>query len=223
VENTTGPPSEVEPNRTRLDSSAPLPTANVCYTSSLACSRQSATGPFADSWLSCHSARMTTRGLFLVSALAALVVLASWWSQNRSRTENEQLLFSMLDASIAKTPPDAADIIAAFDLPEACQEKTCFLEPGMIGGFSFNGGNLRPPKEGLIFVLEDFKGSCIRTKRAQTYYDTEEPRQNCSHGGCWGTHAQYSWGILSFGLDKRNSTCVSSVVINSMPYQRPRN
>ena len=164
---------------------------------------------------------MTSRGFILVCTLTALVVFALWWTQNRSRTDNEQLLFSKLNASIASTPPTASEIIAAFDLPESCRKKTCFLEPGDIGDLSYDSGNLRQPKDGLIFVLEDFDGSCIRTESVRTYYDTKEPRQNCSHGGCWGTHAQFTWGILSFGLGERNSKCVSSVVINSLPYQRP--
>ncbi len=180
----------------------------------------SSNDPFADVATSCHSARMRNRGLSILCVLAVLAAGALWWAQFGAMTDDQRLLFSKLDAAIANTPPRASDLIEAFGLPETCREKTCYLQPGKIGGLRYDGGNLRQSEDGLVFVLEGLAGSCIRTDQAQAYYSAGKPEERCSHGGCWSTQAQYSWGILGFGLGKPNSQCVTSIAINSLPYQR---
>lgn len=181
---------------------------------------RAANDPFADVATSCHSARMGNRGLSILCMLAVLAAGALWWVQSGSMTDDQRLLFSKLDAATANTPPRASDLIEAFGLPETCREKTCYLEPGKIGGLRYDGGNLRQSEDGIVFVLEGLAGSCIRTDQAQAYYSAGKPEEQCSHGGCWSTQAQYSWGILGFGLGKSTSQCVSSIAINSLPYQR---
>ena len=159
---------------------------------------------------------MSWKGPTFVFTLSAAIVGTFWWTQFRSLQGNEDLLFSKIEAAIASNPPSANEVVAAFDLPESCLERTCFLEPSTIAGIDYGGGDLRDrEEEGLIFVLEEISGTCIRTQRVRAHYNTEDPHQACSHGGCWYTSANYSWGFLSFGLEKPSSECISSVVINS--------
>lgn len=165
---------------------------------------------------------MTARAFIALIALSAFAFGVIWWYQIGSADRNEQLLFSKLDAAIAGSKPDGRDIIAAFDLPEGCRKKTCFLDQGNIGSLSYEGGNLRQRETELIFVLEDFSRACIRTAQVQSRYRTQEPIEMCSHGGCWARTAQYPWGILSFGVKQPHSKCVSSVVINSETVWQPR-
>jgi len=153
---------------------------------------------------------------------AGLVVLALWWWQNRSLTADEQALFSKIESALAQAPPEGADVIRAFRLPSKCETETCFLEPSEIDGLQYEGGNLRQQKNGNIFVLEALSGQCIRRKRVMTYFGSGAAETSCSSKACWYTTAQYEWGILAFGLDERESACISSVVINSLPYQRPQ-
>ena len=164
---------------------------------------------------------MWNRGLIAVIILGLASVFGLWWWQNRSQTSTERLLFAKLDMATSHAPPRAEDIIGAFELPEACLRETCWLEEGSVGGLSYSKGNLRQPEEGLIFVLEGFSGKCVRTQRASAHFDLKPTEQSCPHGGCWYSDAQHDWGILTFGLDQPNSECVSSVVINTLPYQRP--
>jgi hypothetical protein len=63
------------------------------------------------------------RGSLVAIGLAVVAMSALWWSHNKSLTPDERLLFSKLDAAIMNAPPQANNIIAAFDLPEACREK----------------------------------------------------------------------------------------------------
>lgn len=164
---------------------------------------------------------MLSKGLAITILLGLLSVGATWWSQNRSLTNEERLLFNKLDTAISSNPPLAYDVIEAFSLPQDCRAKTCWLDARSIGALQYSEGDLRHPGEGIIFQLEGFSKACIRTQRVQTYFGTQEPYQACSHGGCWYTGVQYAWGILTFGLEDPSSPCVSSVVINSLPYQRP--
>lgn len=165
---------------------------------------------------------MIGRAFTALIALIALAVGLISWSQIGSADEDEQLLFSKLDSAIAGNKPDGRDIIAAFDLPEGCRKKTCFFDQGNIGSLSYQGGNLSQRETELIFVLEGFSGACIRVAEVQNRYNTQEPIEMCSHGGCWARTAQYPWGILSFGVEKPRSKCLSSVVINSETVWRPR-
>lgn len=164
---------------------------------------------------------MGNRGLIAVIILGLASVFGLWWQQNRSQTSTESLLFAKLEGALSHSPPRAEDIIAAFALPKSCRDETCWLEESSIGGLRYSEGNLRQPEEGLIFILEEFSGECVRTQRASVHFDLKPPTQSCSHGGCWYSDAQHDWGILTFGLDQPNSECVSSVVINTLPYQRP--
>ena len=167
---------------------------------------------------------MTGRGFIVVLIFSALLIGGNWWSQIGSVEHDERVLFSRLDAAIANSPPDADDVIAAFDLSEECRTESCFFEPGNIGGLRFDGGSLRQRGRGLILVLEDFSGTCIRTSEVHAYYRTQQPRSACSHGGCWYAAAENSWGDLLFGLAKPRSTCISSIVINSTAdYRNARN
>ena len=101
--------------------------------------------------------------------------------------------------------------------------KSCFFEAATMAEAEHGGGNLRPTKDGLVFVLEQLRGRCIRTDMAAKRYGPAEMRQVCNHGGCWYLEARRNWGVLGFGLEKPNSACVSSVVINSLPYERQGN
>lgn len=163
---------------------------------------------------------MLNRGLTVAILLALCTVAAAWWWQNRSLTSAERALVHSLDQSISSNPPQAIDIINAFSLPEGCRKATCWLEKGSIDDLRYSDGALRQPDDGIIFQIADFSNSCIRVQRMQAYYDLKEPEQSCSHGGCWYRDAQFSWGILTFGVEEPSSKCVSSVVINTLPYQR---
>lgn len=164
---------------------------------------------------------MFNRGLTLTLLLALCAVFSAWWWQNRSLTNAERLLVQKIDQSISSNPPRAIDIIDAFSLPEECQIETCWLESGSIDDLRYSDGDLRPQDDGIIFQIAEFSNACIRTQRVQAYYGLEEPDQACSHGGCWSRSKEFSWGILSFGVEGPSSTCVSSVVVNTLPYQRP--
>lgn len=158
---------------------------------------------------------MTSRGFIAVFALSALLLVVIWWSQIGSVEYNEQVLFSKLDKAIASSPPKADDIIAAFDLSEECRTKFCHFKQGHIGGLRFDSGNFRQRGSGLILVLEDLSGTCVRASEIEAYYGTEKPHASCSSGGCWYAAAHYPWGDLAFGLEEPRSRCVSSIVINS--------
>jgi hypothetical protein len=165
---------------------------------------------------------MTGRAFIAVIAFSALSVSFIWWSQIGSADRSEQLLFSKLDAAIAGNEPKGRDIIAAFDLPEGCRGQSCFLDRGHVGSLRYESGSLTQRENELIFVLEDFSGTCIRTEQVQTRYSVLEPIEGCAHGGCWARTTQYPWGILAFGVKQPQSKCVSSVVINSEIVWRPR-
>ena len=164
---------------------------------------------------------MWTRGLIAIVILALSSAYGLWWWQNRSLTGTESLLVEKLEAATAHNPPRAEAIVDAFNLPEECGQNPCFFEDGNIGDLSFSSGNLRPRGQELIFVLEEFGGSCVRTARVQSHFGTQDPEQMCSHGGCWARSAQFPWGILSFGVDEPRSKCISSLVINSEAVFRP--
>lgn len=86
-------------------------------------------------------------------AIMALAAGVAFCTQHDSLSPDEALLFSKLDAATANNPPLANDIIAAFDLPGACRDETCFLKPSKIGELSYDSGNFRQPEDGLILVL----------------------------------------------------------------------
>jgi hypothetical protein len=165
---------------------------------------------------------MWDRGFIAVVCLTLLATYGFWWDQNQAQTSSEAALFAKLDQSLNRSPPDAEDIIQAFQLSDSCRTKTCWISPGAIAGLRYEKGNLRQPKDGLIFVLEGFTGTCIRTQRAEAHFGLGAAEQVCSHGECWYRTAQHSWGILGFGIDAPDSQCVSSVVINTTDHQRPR-
>ena len=165
---------------------------------------------------------MASRG-FVLTIFAALVLVPTfWWGQNRSLTPEERLLFTKLDAAISHQPPRAVDVIDAFNLPDECREKTCFLKAGKIGDLRYSEIDLRQPKDGIIFQIEGFTDTCVRADRVKSYFGTGTPAQSCFDAVCWYADAQYPWGILTFQMDRPDSQCVSSAVINSLAEQRPR-
>ena len=164
---------------------------------------------------------MTSRyGLFVAILLGFGITGALWWQLNRDLEPAEQQLFKKLDFALSGNPPRAEDVVKAFDLGKECAHKTCFFGSGQIGSLRYGKANIRPSEEGVIFVLEDFAGACIRVDRAEGHFGTSQPEESCSHGGCWTRVAQREWGIIGFGLKERHAQCASSVVINTQPYQR---
>ena len=149
------------------------------------------------------------------------IVLGLWWSQQREHAA-ERELFDKIEYAISKNPPDARDVVSAFDLTPDCAVETCFFKEGSIGALTFEKGNIRPTKNGLILVLEKFSGACVRVTQIESRFNTSQPTPGCASGGCWYREAQYDWGIVGFGLDQKNASCASSVVINSRPHQRPK-
>ena len=166
---------------------------------------------------------MTSRyGLFVALLVGIGITAALWWQLNRDLEPAEQRLFEKLDSAISGNPPRAEDVVKAFDLDEECAHKTCFFDSGQIGSLRYGKGNIRPSEEGLIFGFEDFASACIRVDRAESHFGLGQPEESCAHGGCWYRTAQHEWGIIGFGVKDPNDQCVSSVVINTQPYQRPR-
>ena len=169
-----------------------------------------------------HTNHMRNNGLLIAMGLAALVVVGLWWSQNRSLTSEEHVLFSKLDAALVNKPPRAIDVIEAFNLPNDCRTQNCYFQDHNFGVLHVERGSLRHGPENLIFVLEGFGNNCIRSDRVRSYFDTGEPRPSCYDAVCWYTEAQHSWGILTFEVKEPSSHCVASAVINSRPEHRPK-
>jgi hypothetical protein len=165
---------------------------------------------------------MAGRSLILATLLVLSIFGYAWWDQTMSLTREETLLFDHLDKSIAHEPPRVADIAEAFQLPHSCRTETCDFNNGRVGSMHFAKGSLRQQDDGLIFMIEEFSNTCIRTSRVRSYFSTKEPEQSCMDSTCWYTEAQHSWGILTFKVNEPSSRCISSVVINSEPYQRPQ-
>jgi len=147
-------------------------------------------------------------------------VLTAWWTNVGRFNSSELDLFSRIDAVLAEGPPSSSDIVREFRLPKSCMAKGCFFEAARMTEAEHGGGNLRTSEDGLIFVLEQLRGRCIRADTAAKRFGPASIRQVCDHGGCWYIEARRDWGHLSFGLKKPNSACVSSVVINSLRSQR---
>ena len=162
---------------------------------------------------------MRNYGLTIAVGIAALAVGVLWWSQNRSLTPEEHLLFSNLDAALAHEPPKAIDVIEAFDLPNECRDENCYFQDQRFGSLHVKRVSLRH-SENLIFVLEGFDDKCIRTDRVRSYFHTRAPEPSCFDAVCWYTEAQHAWGILTFEVEEPNSQCVTSAVINSNPEHR---
>lgn len=165
------------------------------------------------------------RGLILVILAVAVsaATAALWWTNGPSLNANERHLFERLESAVGSGPPSSSEIVRAFSLPPDCARRSCFFELSEVVSPTFATGNLRPTGEGLVFVLEGPRGQCVRVDRAAGHFGAGEVRQACAHGGCWYVEASRQWGVLGFGLENRGATCVASVVINSLPYQRPRN
>ena len=158
----------------------------------------------------------------LPAALFVLICagLTLWWMNVGKFNGSERNLFQRLEAVLADTPPSPHKIISEFRLPKECGGKSCFFKGSKLADASYGGGDLRPTDDGLVFVLEKLAGQCIRTEMAANRFGLSEVKQACDHGGCWYREVRNDWGLLAFGLEKPESTCVSSVVINSLPYQR---
>jgi hypothetical protein len=162
------------------------------------------------------------RGLIPVMLAATAATAALAWRDEPALNESERQLFERLDSLVAGGPPRSSEIVRAFSLPAQCERGSCFFAQSEIANPVFAGGNLRPTEEGLVFVLERPRGQCIRIDRAVAHFGTGEVEQSCSDSDCWYVKASHGWGILGFGLESPAATCAASVVINSLPYQRPR-
>ncbi len=159
-------------------------------------------------------------GLTAAMTLAAGAVGITWWMNSDGLTPTERLLFEKIDDAIASNPPKASKIDRAFDLTMDCKAGGCFYKSGSIGDLRFQWGDLRQSDDGLIFHIEELSGECVRTRKAVQRFGTGAPEQSCSHGGCWYTKTRHPWGILGFGIEEPDSICISSLVVNSEPYQR---
>jgi hypothetical protein len=160
---------------------------------------------------------MLRHGLMLLAA-AGLTGGACRASDPLNPSETE--LFARIDRATATNPPTAAGIASAFGLDAACANKTCFFDQGKIAGLSYAQGNLRPGKDGVIFVLEKFSGECIHASAIAARYRVSEAEQTCSDAVCWYRNAHRDWGIIGFEVATPQSQCVSSVVINTSPEWR---
>ena len=158
--------------------------------------------------------------LSLLCGLALTVGI--WWKLVAAPDQTERELFKKLEALTSANPPQAADVVDAFELDAECATESCFLDPGNIASLQYSGGDIRPQGKSVIFVLEGFSGTCIRVDRVERRFGTAAPTQECSHGGCWYREAQYDWGIIGFGVKERGARCVDSVVVNTHSYTHPR-
>lgn len=149
-------------------------------------------------------------GVVLTSSL-----LLSACSSGDGLTADERELFSALDNAISEGEPLPQQVVASLNLPPECLEDACFLEGEALGRWQFESGNFRSNEEGLVLVLEDWSGSCVRIAAARAHFETGEPEQGCSHGGCWHTKSERPWGIVSFSLDQPDAECISDAVINT--------
>jgi hypothetical protein len=158
----------------------------------------------------------------LISALLALAVaLPSAWTLMEYKG-GEPKLFDRIDAALASQPPQARDVARAFGLPEGCTRKGCLLSAGKIDNLSYSNMSIRPGSEGFIFAVDDIGGSCVPTAMVKARYGSGEAEEVCYDAPCWYSTAHHSWGILAFQLASPTATCISSVLINSLPEQRPR-
>lgn len=133
-------------------------------------------------------------------------------------SQSERMMFERIAAALAPGQPSQDSVTRAFELPAQCNPSCDF--DGNLGEVSYSKGSLRPRKDGLILVLDNLKGDCIRLKGVVERFRRGIIEDPCSHGPCWYYTKQFEWGILGFGLKDIDSQCVSSVVINSMPDQR---
>lgn len=164
-----------------------------------------------------QSGPMRNQGLIVATLCVIGLAGVPWLARSHLLTPSEASLFTAIDASIAHQPPRAGDIAGAFALPSACHADTCFFKAGSIGDLRYTSGDLRQTPDGLIFVIEGFSNSCIRVDRVRSRFGTAGPEQVCSDAPCWYIETKHSWGFLAFELEKPNSECVSSAVINSTP------
>ena len=157
--------------------------------------------------------------------MAILVLLGAaltlWWMNVGKFNVSERNLITRLETVLADAPPLPSKIVSEFELPETCGVKSCFFKASKFANADYAGGNLRPSREGLVFVLEEIGGQCIRARTVADQFGPSEVKQACAHGGCWYREVQYDWGLLAFGLEKPDATCVSSIVINGLPQRQP--
>lgn len=158
-------------------------------------------------------------------AAALLVLIAAitlWWFNFGRYNSSERDLFARVEAVTSTgSQPSAAEITHEFGLASQCASKSCFFGGQSIANASYARGNLRPTNDGLVFELDELSGQCVRADMAARRFGGEIG-QRCVDSECWYLEAQHDWGIVGFGLKKPNSTCVSSVVINSLDVARPR-
>jgi hypothetical protein len=152
--------------------------------------------------------------------LAALLILTAgvtiWWVEFGRYSPSERDLFGRVQAVIGDGKPTSLKIVREFGLSAECATKTCFFQPSKIGRVSYAGGNIRNPNGKVIFELDHLAGECISTSMAANWFGGAVA-QSCVDSVCWYLESRRKWGVVAFGLDKRNSSCVSSVVINSAP------
>jgi len=130
----------------------------------------------------------------------------------------ELTLFDRIGAALASGQPTEESVARAFELSSKCDPSCGF--GGSIGGVGYSQGSFRPTKDGLILVLGALDGDCIRIRSIVQHFPKGVIEDACSHGPCWYYTKRYEWGLISFGMKDIDSTCASSLVINSMPNQR---
>jgi len=154
----------------------------------------------------------------LVLTAAALTL---WWMSTGRYNGTERYLFGRVEAAASGEAPSPANIIREFALPSECATKSCFFRGSRLANATYARGNLRPTDDGLVFELDGFAGECISTEMAAKRFGGDIG-QRCVDGQCWYLEAKRDWGIVAFGLSKPDSSCVSSVVINSLELARRR-
>jgi hypothetical protein len=149
--------------------------------------------------------------------VAALVVLTAavttWWVESGRYSPSERDLFGRVEAA-TKGGPSTAALVREFRLPAECASRTCLFEPSDVGRTAITSGNIRHPSDGIIFELEGLGGDCISTTMARNWFGGRVA-QRCVDSVCYYLESKREWGTISFGVDRPDSACVSSVVINS--------
>ena len=158
---------------------------------------------------------------------AALLVLITaaltlWWLNVGRFNPSERKFFNRIEAVLVDAPPSPLNIVSEFELPKECGQTSCVFQGSKIADVSYAGGDLRPTNNGLVFVMEKLAGECIRTDMVAKRFGASRIKQACAHGGCWYLEFPRDWGVLAFGLENSKASCVSSLVINSLPERRPR-
>jgi hypothetical protein len=149
----------------------------------------------------------------VATLLILTLAVVTWWIEFGRYSPSERDLFGRVEAVTKKDGPSSTEIVHEFGLPSECTSRTCFFKPSKIGRVTYAGGNIRNGRDGLIFELDDLGGDCISTAMAKNWFGGAVT-QGCVDSVCWYFESKRKWGTVNFGLNRQDSTCVSSVVIN---------